>query len=289
MTIQEVFDEVGVKYLEGNHHHARPGWVQLDCPFCGKGSNKFHLGWNIALGYGNCWKCGGHGKWSLFKALGISQDLARQLDPHAHIPEDLGNRERSRISVKEPAGIGPLGHCHELYLLRRGFDPKEISRVWNVAGIGLAARLKWRLYIPIFHRQVRVSWTTRAIGDKVAQRYVSASAEEEVLNHKDLIYGGDFCNHSVVVVEGPFDAWAIGPGAGALFGTSFSISQVRQIANIPKRFICFDADAQGPAQELASQLSCFPGITENWVIDSKDPAEASKKELRKIRRLAGLS
>lgn len=150
--------------------------------------------------------------------------------------------------------------------------------------------LSWRIYIPILWKGRRVSWTSRAIGN-VSQRYYSASADQEEINHKHLVYGMDFCRSSIVIVEGPADVWAIGPGAGALFGTAFTPAQIRKLIDIPYRYICFDSspDAQREATKLAEALSVFPGVTENLLLDAKDPGEASSKELNSIRRHAKLS
>lgn len=291
MTIQEILDAAGIEYAESGHHHCRPGWVQLRvCPFCS--SPHYHLGWNLALGYANCWKCGGHSKWALLKQLGLPRDLASDLVSATHIPAHVLSRERSQLSAVVPQGIGPLSPPHIDYLRERGFfNVKDLVRVWGLRGIGVAARLGWRIWIPIVHEGRTVSWTTRAIGERVAQRYISASAEEEVVNHKELLYGGDYCQHSAVVVEGPVDAWAVGPGAVALFGTSFTAAQVKRLIRIPRRIVCFDSssDAQRKAEDLASQLACFPGVTENILIDAKDPGEASPGEIRAIRRAARLA
>ena len=121
-------------------------------------------------------------------------------------------------------------------------------------------------------------------------RYISASAEQEKINHKHLIYGQDFCHHSIIVVEGPLDAWRIGPGAGALFGTAFTTAQVRKIVKYPYRYIVFDssAEAQRRARELAEQLSAFQGITETIELDAEDPGSASPKEIRRLRRVTKL-
>lgn len=290
MTIEDILEEYDITFhREGGHHHARPGWLQLDCPFCGPKTNKFHLGYNVHLKYFNCWKCGGHHPVPTFQQLGIlretAQEIFRGLDTETAIPP-----ERTRISLQEPAGIGPLLRPHRDYLRERGFKPKQISSIWGVQGIGLVARLSWRLYIPIIFGGAKVSWTSRAIGDRVSQRYLSASAEQESMNHKELVYGIDYCRHSIVIVEGPIDAWKIGPGAGALFGTAFTPAQVRHLINIPYRFICFDSsrEAQLKAQELANQLAVFPGETQNIILDAKDPGEASEKELRAVRRVAKL-
>jgi hypothetical protein len=290
MTIQEILTDLHVEFREaGSHHHARPGWIQIrQCPFCS--SDNFHLGYNLQAKYFNCWKCGGHFGPKVLEALGLAREKARALYQGIDTTGLAQSRERARVSVQEPSGRRLLGPIHELYLLRRGFDPKQIVRLWGVEAIGVAARLAWRLYIPIFRRGVKVSWTTRAIGEKIAQRYISASAEEEAVNHKEVVYGLDFCGHSVVICEGPLDAWKVGPGAGALFGTTFSTAQVKELVSIPRRFICFDSspEAQRKAHELANQLSSFPGVTENLLIDAKDPGDASPKEIKLIRKVARL-
>lgn len=289
MTIEEIFDDLGVAYKRaGEHHHARPGWLQIkECPFCH--SSNYHLGWNLQSNYAACWKCGGHYGPQVLEALGIPKTKARLLFPQLDTRTEE-NRERSRVSLLEPSGRGPLQRSHREYLESRGFDPDEIIRLWRVEGIGLHTNLAWRLYIPIIHHDQRVSWTARAIGSRVGQRYISASAEEEVMNHKELLYGSDYCSHTIIIVEGPTDVWNIGPGAGGLFGTAFTPAQVRRLIEIPKRLVCFDSEpeAQARAIELANQLSCFPGVTENIVLDATDPGSASKKEIRLLRRAAGM-
>lgn len=290
MTIQEILDSLKVPYhQEGQHHHSRPGWVQLDCPLCGPGSQKYHLGYNLQLKYFNCWRCGGLYGPKVLEALGIGREKARLILGNIDTEYTRG-RERARVSLVEPPGRGPLLRSHRRYLESRGFDARLIEGLWQIEGIGNSTELAWRIYIPIIHRAQRVSWTTRAIGDRVAQRYISASAEQESINHKEICYGLDFCHHSVVIVEGPTDAWNIGPGASALFGTTFSAAQVRKLIKIPMRYVCFDSskEAQNRAVELANQLSVFPGITENIQLNAKDPGSASPKEIKLLKRVARL-
>lgn len=288
MTIQEILSDLKVEYIESGHHHARSGWVQLKfCPFCS--SDNYHLGFNLQSKYFFCWRCRWHSASKVLQALGMpsgrARDVFRTLDAFG-----VETTRLRATKAQEPPEIGPLAPAHIDYLEGRGFNPEEITQVWGVKGIGLATRLKWRIYIPITYEGRVVSWTTRAIGDRVSQRYISASAAEEEINHKELIYGNEHISHSVVICEGPFDVWKIGPGAGAVFGTAFSSAQVRKLARIPRRFVCFDSskEAQVSAKDLASQLSCFPGITENILIDAKDPGSASPKEIRQIRRICKL-
>lgn len=288
MTIQEILRDLKVDFLESGHHHCRSGWVQLRvCPFCS--SDNYHLGFNLQNKFFVCWRCRWHLASKVLEALGMPPERARAVF-HSISPDSSEKTPQRASRAQEPREIGPLAPAHIRYLKDRELNPKELTEVWGVKGIGLATRLKWRIYIPITYEGRVVSWTTRAIGNRVAQRYISASAAEEEINHKELLFGGDYVSHSVVVCEGPFDAMKIGPGAVAVFGTAFSSAQVRRLARIPRRFICFDSskEAQKDARELANQLSCFPGITENILISAKDPGSASDKEIRQIRRICRL-
>jgi hypothetical protein len=289
MTIQELFDELEVEYLEGGgHHHARPGWIQLDCPFC-QTVGKYHMGYNLSNGHFSCWRCGGHHPIPTLGALGLKRADAEAFCDDRELSSG-GVSARVRKGLKEPAGRIELLKPHRNYLESRGFDPDQLIRLWGIESFGHLGRFAWRIYIPIIHRDQRLSWTTRAIGEKVEQRYVSASAEEEAVNHKYLIYGLDYCLHSAIVVEGPTDVWRIGPGAGGLFGTAFSTPQVAKLARVPHRFICFDnaPTAQRRARALCEELSAFPGETQNIQIDAADPGSASDREVRLLRKVAKL-
>ncbi len=53
------------------------------------------------------------------------------------------------------------------------------------------------------------------------------------------------------------------------------------------RVVCFDAEskAQERARRLADDLSPYGGVTTNVVLESgKDPAEASPKEIKQLRK-----
>lgn len=292
MKFTEILSRAGVRYFaEGQHHHCRPGWIQLDCPFCGRGSQKYHMGYSLRGNFMNCWKCGSHSlQETVAHLLNISfreaKKLTEEIDHQKVIIED------KRGTLELPKGRGPLLEPHTRYLERRGFDPDEIVRLWDVQGIGVALRLKWRLFIPIKFRGRTVSWTTRAVRDDVELRYISASEEQEEINHKSLLYGEDYARNAIVIVEGPFDVWAIGPGCVGTCGTGYSRAQVNRMAKFPFRAICFDNDetktAQRRARQLADLLAVFPGETVIVTLDAKDAAEATRKEIRQLRRACKL-
>jgi hypothetical protein len=283
VTIQEALSECGIEFLESGHQHSRPGWIQTrDCPFCG--SANFHLGYNITAGYWNCWRCSYHPTWEVFKALGVPAYVAKQLNKDFAPAPD-----RTRGELKEPAHRGPLLKAHVQYLRSRHLDPGTAQELWGAQGIGIAPRLSWRIYIPILHNGKRVSWTTRTIGNS-PQRYISASFKEESMNHKELVYGLDYVRDTALVVEGPLDVWNVGPGAVGLFGTAYSTAQVKLLAKVPNRFVCFDnsREAQRLARQLAHELSCFPGRTQLLQIEAEDPGSASKQEVTAVRQAIGL-
>lgn len=290
MDIISILADRRVNHLTSGNQHCRPGWVQIDCPWCGNDSHKFHLGWNIAGNYANCWKCGPHSAFSVLVKLGLTPKDASDALKTSPARTSARIEHDSSGSYTEPAGLGKLLRIHRRYLIKRLFSPDEIEALWEVSGIGLAPRLSWRLFIPITLNGERVSWTTRSVSDTAPRRYISASKKEETQNHKRLVYGSDFCRDTIVAVEGPIDAWRVGPGAGALFGVSYTTAQVEKLAKYPKRFICFDnsRSAQAQAEKLASELSAFDGKTSIIQLDAEDPGSASKKEIRLLRKACKL-
>jgi hypothetical protein len=204
----------------------------------------------------------------------------------------VGSVEKERIrklrpagKLKLPTGVGEPQPAHRKYLQQRGFNPFQIEKIWRIAGIGLAAELSWRIYIPIYYKGQTVSWTTRSISDKTT-RYISAKPEQESFPHKQLLYGEDYARHGIIIHEGPIDVWATGPGAVATFGLNYSQAQVVRMAQYPIRAICFDSnrEAQKVAGKLCDELSVFPGETYNVELDAEDAASAPPGEIVKLRR-----
>lgn len=285
--VKQLLESLSIPYVEEGHEHCRSGWIQIDCPRCSPDSQHWRLGLNKRFHYASCWACG---------RLSIVESLANQAHkPYKYIRELLETLDveikkdiEVRGTLKLPKGLGPLEKAHTAYLKARGMDPHKLVRIWGLQGIGLSAKLAWRIFIPIKYKGETVSWTTRSISDNASVRYLSASPLEEKLNHKKLLFGEDYVSQAIVVCEGPFDAMAIGKGATALMGTGFSKEQVVKIARYPRKFICFDneAPAQQRARELCRTLETFPGSTHNIVLDSHDPGSASKHEIRQIRKHA---
>lgn len=296
MKLQELITYYRLPIAPGGHTHSRPGWIQLDCPYCGRDSQKFHLGFKESGGYFNCWKCGRLStKQTLVLLFGIGWDEAQKASEAIRAQAGVTFERAEKVvgSLKRPPGVGPLSSRHRRYLKRRGFDPDILEDLWKIQGIESASVgwPSWSIYIPVIYDGEEVSWTSRKTRDDVEQRYWSASLEQEKIEHKKLVYGYDYIEHTVIVHEGPTDVWKTGPGSVGTFGTAFLSGQVRLLSQVPRRLICFDSSkaAQQRAQILASLLAPFPGSTEIIELDAEDPGSASVKETRKLRRYAGLS
>jgi DNA primase len=110
-----------------------------------------------------------------------------------------------------------------------------------------------------------------------------------VLSPKQTLYGLDLVTDRAIVVEGPADAWAVGPGAVATFGCTFSLTQVRLLSTLKIRVIAYDRDAQAQAHKLANALLAFPGKTYVVQLSAKDPAECPKDEIKRLRDLCQLT
>ncbi len=289
MNLQALLDDLNVPHREGGTHpHVRPGWLGIDCPWCGPASGKWHLGVNLEGAYAVCWRCGPKRLPDVLMMLtGKSYpEIRKLLDTVEKGPRTPRAGPEPSGRVKIPPGVEALGGAHRRYLRGRGFDPAVTESLWGVKGIGLAPRLAWRLWIPIVHRGETVSWITRSIGDRSGRRYVSARPAEESVPHKFLLYGSDYARHSVVVCEGPLDAWAIGPGAVALMGLIHTAEQLEALERYPVRTICFDREpaAQRRAGRLAQALAASPGETNVIELESGgDAAEADPAEIGIIR------
>lgn len=270
----------------GESEHVTTKFIGIDCPFCGD-SQEFHLGYHLTYNYLSCWQCGPRSVTeSLLELtklpLGQIKKLIEGLDT---TPREIV-RPKGKLTL--PNGIGELRRAHRRYLKERGFDPDKLAKLWRIGGIGNSEKLSWRIFIPIYFGSEVVSWTTRSISQDSKWRYIGAKAHEEKIKAKTILYGEQLVRgHSIIVCEGPSDAWRIGAGSVATLGISYTRSQIARISHYPNRFIAFDnePEAQRRARTLCQDLSAFPGKTMNVIVDAKDPGSCSPKEVKLLRRL----
>ncbi|MFW6172001.1 MAG: toprim domain-containing protein [Planctomycetota bacterium] len=288
MTIIELLDEWNIPHVGPEHEHVREGWAGVDCPLCDQGMGRFHLGIHLESGACSCWRCGTFQLFAVLMLLGIPKATLTQFF-RGFQPRHRAPRERPRGKLVRPPGVGDFESVHERYINSRGFDPSYLAYTWGVRGIGFrGGRFRWRLYIPIHHDGREVSWTTRSIRRNGG--YVSAKPDEESVPHKSLLYGADFCVHSIVIVEGPADAWRIGPGAAAIMGLQWTTAQLNTMVRFPNRYVCFDNEpaAQRRSNELCGILSAFPGETKSVTLKGPDPADSPWPDVERLRQMLEL-
>jgi hypothetical protein len=286
MRMEDLLEELGIECRREGHEHCRPGWIQLDCPFCSKEWFHFRLGYNIAKKYANCWACGFKRMPDvLAEATGEPVKKFLALFKEVESPKFKGQLHTGTLRL--PTSVVPLKEAHKVYLRSRKFDPDILTDKWGVMGTDFDSTLPWRIFIPIVYRGEVVSWSTRRITDDNDRRYHNAAKWMEKLPRKELLYGEDFIRtRSVIAVEGFFDVWRIGEGAVATMTTSYSRAQIAKLSKYPRVTVCFDNEptAQERADRLVSELSVFGGEYYKVVLDAKDPSASSSEEIRELKR-----
>lgn len=288
-TITELLTDLNIEFRQhGEAQDVGHGWIGLICPMCHH--PRYLLGINLRSLAVSCWRCGRHRLGDVLAAASgrtIREvlPLIRQLDAY---DASSGPRSEFRPSgrYQPPSGVAPLLAAHRRCLERWGFDPDECVQNWNIQGIGPGGEFRWRLFVPVVRAGKPVSWTTRAIGERVALRYRSANPEHESVPIKHCLWGEDHAYHSAVIVEGFKQAMRIGRGAVATMGVGYTEQQLIRMSWFARRTIVFDNEpaAQRRAVELADALSIFPGETFTVCLSGPQPDSSPAEEIAELRK-----
>ena len=262
MNIRKIYQEYNIPTAPEGHKHNTPGWVNVECPFC-SGNPGYHLGYSIEDDYFKCWRCGWKDKIkTLTTLLHIERKEAFELinrysgkTPEIRVHQKLQKTNK----FKYPSNTSTLKQQHIRYLEKRRFDPEYLSNFWDIKGTGPISTLdgkdyKHRIIIPIYWKGRVVSFQGRSIGN-AEPKYKACPKDREIINHQTILYRHpEVVDNYGIAVEGVFDVWRLGTLAFALFGISYTKSQVIEIAKAYKRVtIIFDDDPQ--AQEQAKRLN----------------------------------
>ena len=280
-VLTDVLDRYGVQYRRfGENSHVSEGWVGICCTQCG--DRNYKLGINLSTLKTSCWQCGGMSTaWVLHLLTGERTEAIKE---ELRLVDRVKTPARQGGKLVMPEGVGPLNNLHRNYLQGRGLDPYRIERLWKVQGTTQAGDPAWHLIIPVHQNREVVTWTARALND-LGRRYFTAPDRCSRVPIKDTLYGEDHVSNAVLIVEGPLDVWAVGPGAVCTYGIAFTHTQVLRLSRYPKRVVCFDseADAQRRARALCAQLACQPGEVVNIQLSAKDAGSANPRELALLR------
>lgn len=289
LNARRLCEERGIPYWTDGYKQCRPGWIQLDCPFC-VGNVGPHLGYDEQQGYFNCWRCGSHSTVEVVATvLHVRQSEARQIvaQYEGFVKGTATERAQLRVSRRRqcalPQGTGPLRSPHKAYLRRRSFDPDTLEALWALQGTANLGPYKFRIIAPIFDLHGRlVSYQGRDYTGKSELRYKACQEDLEARRHKDMLYGQWLANKDwVVIVEGITDVWRLGRNAVATFGIKYRPTQLAKLRNYSRRFVLFDhsdSQARKQAKRLASELATLPGNVWHVDIVADDPANMTQAD-----------
>lgn len=274
--------------------HARPGWVQIACPFC-VGNPGWHGGFCIQDSYYNCWRCGHHTMAKVIRKLTnatswghakfILEQYTTQIISHQHRPI----LTPKPITLELPKGCGPLKRMHLDYLRGRNFDPHQLVREWGLQGTGPLGRYNFRIIAPIYVNNQLVSYQGRDVTGRSPLKYKACRMVDEIIHHKHTLYGLDqSIGDTAVVVEGITDVWRLGPGSLSTFGIEFTTPQIEVLASRFKRIVVvFDEDPQAieQANTLAHQLAPLRiDVARISLHDVNDPADLAPDDAKRLMR-----
>lgn len=283
MDLTEWLDSHQISWSR-EHKHSRTGWTQIKS--CGRcGSTNYHLGIKDDLSRASCYQCGGFSVPGLLKTLSGSS--------WREVYEFLGKRDYVIRETQEhqgrytpPTNLLPIDGVHDAreYVKSRDMNPDYLEYVWGCQATNGLSNYPFRLFIPVIRNKRNISWTARATRGQ-QPRYQTARADEKSFDEKKWLLGLDGVRDKVIIVEGAFDAFRVGPGAAATFGLSVTSDQLLLISKIQTRCVCFDNSpaAQKTADRLCETLSVFPGKTIRVNLNADDPGSASKTEIRQLR------
>lgn len=250
MEVERFLQAYGIPYVTSGHKHARQGWVNIECPFC-SGNPGYHLGYNTVKDFWCCWRCGWHPEHEVIVALvGDKLEAAKA--------RRIYQSGRGRSAPQSAVKIANVRNCklpqeYELttrarnYLIDRGYNPDKIVRDWDISYGGNFGPAAYRIIIPIHYQGKVISYTARDITGMQSNKYLTAPESVQTYNPKHILYGADFSDNStVLVVEGPMDAWRFGYGAVATFGIKYTREQILFLAKNYKNIkVLYDADRKG--------------------------------------------
>ena len=278
-------ESAGIDYVtQGKNVSA--GWVGTPCPACHDSSN--HLGINLESGSFNCFRCGESGnRIKLIQLLENCNKSAAIKIARKFSNSDFIYKREERVpatSIEFPAHISKKFTSDFLqYLTNRRFDADFLIRKYDLYCGGYFGEFRYRIVVPVYYRGDILTFVGRDITNTAELRYKAYPIEKSIAPVKAALYNIDTAKDRCVVVEGIFDAWRIGDGAVASFGTIVTDEQIRMLARFKKVFILFDYDAIKPAKKLAASLQ-YLTKTEIVVLDQGDPADMNDFEVHEIRR-----
>lgn len=302
-----LFEDLGVPCYDSGKN-VTPGNINIQCPFCDDKSA--HGGFSIERGNYMCWRCpGGHPIKAVSLAAHVPTTTAKQyIDKYTYGTGYENTSKRKRVggasSITLPGS--KITEPHIKYLEGRGFDPEELEFYHGILGttdVGTwqGIDFRYRVIIPVFDVDGNLcTFQGRDYTGRQELRYKCCPVDMAVTHHKHLLYGAELARKRdrIVVVEGVFDQWRMGPGSVATFGTSLTREQVNLLTNWKEVILLFDPEpeAQAHAHEYANDIaSCGISVevcAAEFGLDKdgnpRDPGDLTPDEARGIMNELGI-
>jgi DNA primase len=262
------------------------GWVGINCVFCIDHSD--HLGINLHSKAFSCLKCGEKGSAAkLIQAIdGVNLAIALKTMKQFGGGEYAAREKHFQSKVQLPPGSSKkFSDIHMAFLEKRRFTPDVIEKYGLYATGPISGRFKHRIIIPVYMNKRMLCYVGRDITGESDLPYRNSHESVSIKDVKQCLYNMDNVpRKSVVIVEGIFDAWRIGNGAVATFGTRYTHEQLLLLRGMHRAFVLFDADAIPLAHKLAHDLSAIVKCVEVLELSTGDPDEMSDDDVSLLRR-----
>lgn len=259
------------------------GYTSIQCPLC-HSSGKYHGGFH-ENGYYICWKCSCKNINEVIKILtgqfwhDIRDQYQTDIIGTSAIRQERKTQKPSSLSL--PIGTGPLNERARDYLKNRGFNPDILAELYGLQSTGIYGSFNFRIIIPIYFKKQLVSYTSRDYTGQASIRYLSCRSNEEIINHKNLLYGYDQVpGEHVICVEGPADKWKMGIYSVATFGTGFKPEQISLLSGFKKITLLYDSgeEAKEKGDRLGNLLASLGKDVDAIYLKEGDPGGLSQNE-----------
>ena len=265
------------------------GWIGINCQFCLDHSD--HLGINLQSKAFNCLKCGETGSASKLvqtidgvdwhKAKAIMEEFSGAL----YIPREKHYQQKTTLPIGASKKF-PQSHLD--FLTKRRYD-ESVIKTYDLYATGPVGVYNHRIIIPVFVNHRMVAFVGRDVTGQSDTPYRNSSEQYGTTDVKQTLYNMDnVIGNTVVIVEGILDAWRIGDGAIATFGTKYAREQLRLLKGMHRAFIMYDADAIAIAHKLAYDLSSFVSDVHVLELSEGDPDSMNDDDVRALRKEIGL-
>jgi DNA primase len=266
-------------------------FYNMECPFCGSSGQL--LGISRSEGFVTCYFCSSHSAVETIKELGDLSwkqafDLADKykesaVDEIKHKATKAKGPKKRNKTLQLPAHT-KLKVSGAEYLKKRGFSVKKMVEDFGVVQAKKGTEYTDRIIIPINYEGSLVSYITRDITGEKQNKYKVCPSDDELVDHKDILFNIDNCTEDwVIVVEGSLDCMKFEPSVVcSTLGIKYSQSQANALKKFSTVFVLFDSEPKARLQGklLASGLSLGGVNAYNLQLSGgRDPGDCSYEEM----------